>query len=235
MRYRSLIFLLLFSLAIVSISKSYAQQLFNQEKLEELKNDDDYNYEELTDQTSLWTDFKQWILSMIKKIFGVDNFSGFWEFIINALPYVGLLLFLGVIVWYLAKCNTGSQIMRQHDKSKVTLTEEEELLMKRDLEDLASQAIKNKEHRLAIRYLYLHCLKRLDTKNIVRFTNEKTNFDYVKEIKHADIASAFKSITIVYEQIWYGGLVFDTFYFNQFKSNIDNFHNNLDQFSYAKA
>ncbi len=212
-----------------------AQQLFDNEKLKDLKNDSDYNYEELTDQSSLWTDFKEWLLSTLKKIFGIEDFSEFWEIVFDVLPYVGLILFLVIIAWYLVRYNTGSQIMRQHEKAKVTLTEEEELILKRDLEELANQAITNKEYRLAVRYLYLNCLKRLEMKGMVRYSNEKTNFDYVKEIKHADIASAFKTITIAYEQIWYGGLVFDNFYFTQVNNFINEFHQKLDQFSYAKA
>jgi hypothetical protein len=212
-----------------------AQQLFDAEKLEELKNDEDYDYEEITNQTSLWTDFKAWLMSMLKKMLGVEDFSGFWEFFFDVLPYAALLMFLIIIVWYLVKYNTGSQIMRQHNKAKVTLTEEEELLMKRDLEELANKAISNENYRLALRYLYLNCLKRLDMKNIVRFSNEKTNFDYIREIKQLDIASAFKGITIAYEQIWYGGLVFDIYYFNQYKARVEVFHQKLDQLSYAKA
>lgn len=212
-----------------------AQQLFDEQKLEELKNDDDYNYDEISNQTSLWTDFKEWLMSTLKEIFGIEDFSGFWEFVFDVLPYVSLFAFLAVIVWYLLKYNTGSQIMRQHDKAKVTLTEEEELLMKKNLEDLANQAIADEQYRLAIRYLYLNCLKRLDMKRLVRFTNEKTNYDYIREIDQADIASAFKTITIAYEQIWYGGLVFDQQYFTQVKNQVEKFHQKLDQFSYAKA
>lgn len=228
-------FLILLFGCILSVTTSSAQEIFDDQKLEELKNEEDYNYEELANQTSLWTDFKEWLMSMFQKIFGIEDFTGFWKFIFDVLPYAALFLFLGVIVWYLVRYNTGSQIMRQHDKSKVTLTEEEELLMKRDLEDLANQAIKKEEYRLAIRYMYLHCLKELDLRSIVRFSNEKTNFDYVKEIKQTDLATAFKTITISYEQIWYGGLVFDKLYFVKVKNYIETFHQKLDQLTYAKV
>jgi hypothetical protein len=220
---------------LIIAQSTNAQQLFDNEVLEELKEDDDYNYEELGDQTSLWTDFKEWFMAKIKEIFGIDNFNGFWEFVFDILPYVGILIFLLIIIWYLVKYNTGSQIMRQHDKSNVTLTEEEELLMKKDLEDLANKAIENEQYKLAVRYLYLFCLKRLDMKRLVRFSNEKTNFDYVKEIQQTDIALAFKTITISYEQIWYGGLVFDKFYFSKISSIIKKFHQKLDQVTYAQV
>jgi len=233
--HRRIFFIMLLLGVSLYSAAGHAQQIFDTEKLEELKNDEDYNYEELDNQTSLWTDFKEWLMSRLQKLLGIEDLTGFWQFVFDVLPYVALFVFLGIIVWYLVKYNTGSQIMRQHDKSKVTLTEEEELLMKRDLEDLANQAISNENYRLAVRYLYLNCLKRLDMKRLVRFSNEKTNFDYVKEIKQAEIASGFKTITIAYEQIWYGGLVFDNHYFVKIKHYIENFHQKLDQFSYAKA
>ena len=72
-------------------------------------------------------------------------------------------------------------------------------------------------------------------KNIIRYTNEKTNYDYVKEIKYSDITSIFKTLTQSYEQVWYGRLVFDKLYFSKLKDYFSQFHKQLDQTIYAKA
>lgn len=214
--------------------KNYSE-LFDQEKLDAYKADEDYDYSIEKNSTNWWTDFKAWLNAQWQKLFG-DNFDpdSLWGKLFKALPYIIIPLAFVLLVWFLARTNPGSQVMRQYNKSKVILSEEEELLMKRDLESLAEDAISNKELRLAIRYLYLHCIKRLDMKRIITYANDKTNYEYIKEIKLSEISKQFRSLTLSYEQIWYGHMIFDEIYFEKYKQQYDNFHNMLDQKQYAQ-
>jgi hypothetical protein len=206
------------------------------DKLEELRNSDDYNYNEKEELSNWWTDFKEWLWLQVKKIFGEDTDPDSFIFgLIGLLPYLVPAIAIIIIVWLILKTNPGSQVMRQHNTSKVILTEEEELLMQRNLNKLAEEAIKNKELRLAVRYLYLNCIKRLDMKRIIRYANEKTNYEYIKEIKFSEVSQQFKSLTLTYEQIWYGQMVFDEIYFQKYKGKYDHFQSLLDQKQYAKA
>lgn len=212
------------------------KELFNQDKLDSYKANEDYNYSDEKNVVSWWTDFKQWLNAQWQKLFGENyNPDSLLVKFIRALPYIIIPFAFVLLIWFLARSNPGSQIMRQHTKSKVILTEEEELLMKRDLESLAEQAISNQEPRLAIRYLYLHCIKRLDMKRIINYTNEKTNYEYIKEIKIEEISRNFRQLTLFYEQTWYGDLVFDEIYFDNFKQQYQAFHNILDQKEYAQV
>lgn len=212
-----------------------SKNLFDQEKLDNFKADEVYNYSEEKNAVNWWTDFKEWLSAQLQKLFGDDyDPNSLWFKLLEILPYVVIAFAFVLLVWFLARSNPGSQVMRQHHKSKVILTEEEELLMKRDLERLAEEAISQKELRHAIRYFYLHCIKRLDMKRIIRYSNEKTNYEYVKEIEFDEISRTFRSLTLSYEQIWYGHMVFDEAYFNNFKQQYQSFHNLLDQKQYAQ-
>lgn len=211
------------------------EQIFDKQKLNDFKSNPDYAYDKDINESSLWTDFKEWLFSVLKKLFNIDDSSGFWERFFDLLPYLSILLFFAIFVWYLIRYNTGSQIMRQHDRTKVTLTEEEELLMKKNLQELAENAIKNEEYRMAVRYLYLDCIKRLDMKRIIRFTNDKTNYDYIKEIKFKEVSNRFKSLTISYEQVWYGHITFNQVYYTKLYEYFKEFHLKLDQKEYAKG
>lgn len=210
------------------------KNLFDEEKLESFKNDGDYNYNEENSTVNWWTDFKEWLSVQWRNLFGENyNPDSFLFKILGVLPYIIIPLAFVLLIWFLVRSDPGSQIMRQHNKSKVILTEEEELLMKRDLESLAKEAISRKEYRLAIRYLYLDCIKRLDMKRIINYANEKTNYEYVREIKASEVARTFRSLTMSYEQIWYGHLIFDDTYFEKFEQNYRRFHTILDQKQYA--
>jgi hypothetical protein len=217
-----------------SINFQDSIELFDQEKLESYKADDDFDYTEKAEQSNWWTDFKEWLNAQWQKLFGENyNPDSFWFLLLSKLPYLIIPLAFVLLVWFLARSNPGNQIMRQHNRSKVILSEEEELLMKRDLESLAEEAMSNEEYRPAIRYLYLHCIKRLDMKRIISYANDKTNYEYVKEIKVDELARIFKSLTLSYEQIWYGHMVFDMVYFEKYKKQYQGFHNILDQKEYA--
>lgn len=208
----------------------------NKEKLESLKSSDKYVYSLEESQTNWWSDFKEWLALQWKKIFGEEfDTNSFWGKFFDILPYIILAIAVVLLVWFITRSNPGNQIMRQHQNSKVILTEEDELLMKRNLDKLANEAIDQKNYRLAVRYLYLNCIKRLDIKNIIRYANDKTNYEYIKEIEFSEISKTFNKLTLVYEQIWYGQLIFDKTYFQHFKDEYDKFHQSLENKQYAKA
>ena len=71
-------------------------------------------------------------------------------------------------------------------------------------------------------------------KRIITYANDKTNYEYIKEIKINEISRKFGSLTLTYEQIWYGHMVFDEVYFEKFKQQYSNFHSILDQKQYAQ-
>lgn len=212
------------------------KRIFDENKLKELKADDAYDYTEEVETPNWWTDFKEWVLLQMEKIFG-DNFQpgSFLFQLVETLPYIIPAIAVIIIIYYIIKTNPGSQVMRQHDNSKVILTEEEELLMERNLDQLVDEAISQNELRLAVRYMYLSCIKRLDMKRLIKYANDKTNYEYVREIRFSEVSLHFKSLTLAYEQIWYGQMVFDKAYFKKYKDNYEQFHILLDQKQYAQA
>ncbi len=73
-----------------------------------------------------------------------------------------------------------------------------------DFDSLINKAVNSKNYRLAIRYLYLKALKALTNKNIIEWHYDKTNSDYLNEIKDEKTKIAFKRISYIYDHIWYG-------------------------------
>lgn len=220
---------------ILRVEYQSNKTIFDSSKLEEAKTNDDYDYSLEQSQTNWWSEFKEWLSIQWRNLFGQSLDSSFWLFVYKVLPYLVLTAALVFLVWFIVRSNPGNQIMRQHDASKVTLTEEEELLMKRNLDKLADEAIENKQYRLAIRYMYLNCIKRLDLKGIIKYANDKTNFEYLREIEFKPLSREFKQLTIAYEQTWYGQLQFDEVYFKTLKQQYEAFHEHLDQKEYAQV
>ena len=69
---------------------------------------------------------------------------------------------------------------------------------------------KHKEdYRLAIRYYYLWLLKKLAAREIIDWHPDKTNTDYVYEIKDGALRKDFEYLSYVYDYSWYGEFTVD--------------------------
>ena len=97
--------------------------------------------------------------------------------------------------------------------------------MKRNLDKLADEAIDQKDFRLAVRYLYLNCIKRLDIKNIIRYANDKTNYEYLKEIQFSEISRTFKSLLWFMNKFGMANWFLMRLIFSNLKMNTTNFTN----------
>lgn len=77
-------------------------------------------------------------------------------------------------------------------------SEEEEILK------AIENAINNKKLSLAFRYNYLQIIQQLIKKNLINFKKYNTNFDLVYQIKISKTQDVFKSLTIVFDALYYG-------------------------------
>ncbi|MET0392506.1 MAG: DUF4129 domain-containing protein [Chitinophagaceae bacterium] len=68
----------------------------------------------------------------------------------------------------------------------------------------ADKAAAAGDYRLAVRLLFLLLLRRLADKNLIRYTPESTNFDYLLQVQAAPWYRQFFRVTRHYEYVWYG-------------------------------
>src|SRR5690606_7261386 len=106
---------------------------------------------------------------------------------------------MGVLAIYLLiRFLTGenaSAIFRKKETTIVNPNLAEEHMESLDLDALISDAIQQKNYRLAIRYQYLKTLKTLSKHQIIEWHYEKTNKDYENEIKALKIRLLFKDVS----------------------------------------
>ena len=109
------------------------------------------------------------------------------------------------------------------------MSEEEKILQSEDIQQLIKDAIAKKDFRLAIRYYYLYLLKLLSDKELITWQVQKTNDDYLSELKNSDLKLQFAKATLLYDYVWYGGFhIKENDYerasevFNTFKKTVSN-------------
>lgn len=71
-------------------------------------------------------------------------------------------------------------------------------------EEEIAKAVKMGEFRLAVRYQFLSSLKSLSKNNFINWKAEKTNYDYINEIKDQQVKTDFNKLSNLYEAVWYG-------------------------------
>lgn len=72
------------------------------------------------------------------------------------------------------------------------------------LEQAISNAIKQGNYRLAVRYLYIRSLRALNDRGWIRYHAQATNYDYLQQLQGQPLQPEFRFLTQVYDYVWYG-------------------------------
>jgi len=90
-----------------------------------------------------------------------------------------------------------------------------------DFDKFIIVALKENNFLLATRYMYLKALKNLSTNSIIEWHFDKTNNDYLNEIKDSQTKSLFKRVSYIYDYVWYGEFPIDETGFNKNKNDFN--------------
>ncbi|MBT8261218.1 MAG: DUF4129 domain-containing protein [Bacteroidia bacterium] len=176
--------------------------------IDELKKDDDFNYEEIEAADTIWEKLLRWMGEMWDSfwrwLLGDYEAIGFLAFIIKLLPYLIIAGIVFFVIWLFYKLNPGARFLKSKEKPEVFFTEEEEIIRSKNIQELIQKALEDKNFRLAIRYYYLLVLRKLTNAEIITYEFDKTNSEYVSEISSEAISGQFSKVTTLYDYIWYG-------------------------------
>jgi hypothetical protein len=180
----------------------------NQNQLEKYAGDPHFVYTEKDPQDSWWFRFRAWLSGLWSQfwtwLFGDYNSNAFLVFLFKSLPYIILGCILLFVIWLFYKINPGSKLLLSKETPDVFYTDDEEIIKTKDIRELIDRALSNKDYRLAVRYYFLLILQNLNEAEIIDYAFDKTNSDYIREIKSDTILMPFKKVSMLYEYTWYG-------------------------------
>lgn len=167
----------------------------------------DFNYQEkaIADELTFWEKVKQWLAEFFQRLFGGNEESAF-NFTGNFLNFMAIVIIL-IVVYIIVKAlinKEGGWLFSSKGKSLVN-----EGLFVEDIHDIdfkkeIEKAKKEGNHRSVIRFYYLLLLKTLADKNLIKWDKDKTNADYLYELKDNQIKSEFDYLSYLYNYTWYG-------------------------------
>jgi hypothetical protein len=129
-----------------------------------------------------------------------------WFFILGAVLLVGFLVYKFVDGGNIF--TRGSRKIRA-DSVDIDLEKIEENLQEIELDPHIKKAIAQKQFALATRLYYLAIIKELSAKNIIVWKKDKTNRAYLFEMRDHKHLKNFKTMTGIYERVWYGDTPID--------------------------
>ncbi len=190
--------------------------------------DDHFNYNETVGQSQNYLlRAIKWFFQKLEDIFGIDIDPGFYN-IVEILIYLILIATALYIIIRLFVGSQASSFFTKKSKELAPLTFEEEHIEKINLDELISNALQQNDYRLAIRYMYLKMLKDLSVKNLIDWHFEKTNIDYYNELKSTALQQNFKTVSYLYEHIWYGEFKLDDSAYYSAKKEFDNLKKSIN-------
>lgn len=203
----------------------------NEETIEGFKNDAEFDYSEALPDDNWWTRLKTWFSNLwstfLNWILGGEEAVGFWAILIELLPYIGIAILIGLIVWIFLKIDSGTLLNERIKAPGVLLSDDEELIKNQDLQTLIDQALDDTNYRLAVRFYYLLILQKLSSKELIDWQVQKTNHEYLFEIEDATLRDQFRQVTDLYDYIWYGNFEVDSSAFAKAETPLKTLKNTL--------
>jgi hypothetical protein len=146
-------------------------------------------------------------------------------------PFLKVLLWLiafSLVAFVLYKLFLSKGIFRFATKKQTKETPEEAVdnINESDFEKLFQKAYAAGDLRMGMRYLFLRVLQKLNEKDLIYFTVDKTNGNYLKELPLAK-RNDFASLALYYEYIWYGNVVVEKETFSTIEIKVNEFINKL--------
>uniref|UniRef100_UPI00404AA748 DUF4129 domain-containing protein n=2 Tax=Flavobacterium sp. TaxID=239 RepID=UPI00404AA748 len=182
--------------------------------------DSDFVYEAELTENNWWGRFKEKLANFFQNLFNLNSSKSSQNFVDILLKTLAVLIII-VVIFFIVKAilnKEGQWIFgKSSDKRLLKIKDVEKNIHLIDFEKLIQETIKSGDSRLAIRYYYLWILKKMTEKQIIEWDLEKTNTDYVHEIKDAKLKENFMYLSYLYNNVWYGAFDIDSATFERVK------------------
>ncbi|MEJ2617252.1 MAG: hypothetical protein P8Z35_20040 [Ignavibacteriaceae bacterium] len=194
----------------------------SESSIEKFKSDKEFIYDEEQSQ-NWWDAFWIWVGSKLSKLMGSKAF-GFVQ------AYLGYIIILAAVIIVILVLNKSKLrgLFYFNKESKISgFKETKEDINEIDFDNLITEAISKSDYRIAVRLYYLKTLKLLSDRKLIDWKINKTNQNYVKEIKEEELKKPFEKLTYIFDWIWYGEMPVAESVFEETKNNFKDFQSSL--------
>lgn len=196
------------------------QRSVSETQMKKYAKDRDFDYGEnykLNERSGFFARLLQKVLRFI---------AGFFE-VIGKIPWIFQVILLAaalLIVFIIArKTKLYRMFYKDHEIQQLGFQEIELSSSEFDFDKEISKEFSRKNYRNAVRLLHLKILKILASNGMIHPGKDKTNRDYLKEIRDENLRMGFMDLTGIYNQIWYGHYPLSEEDYNRFAGDFNHF------------
>lgn len=154
--------------------------------------------------------------SFLSRIFNFRGASGFF--------WLLAIFFIGFII-YKVFIKSGFLSLGQRRKNVLSnLEQDEELKETQAYDQFISNAEREQQFNLATRYWYLKTLKNLKDTELIQYSPDKTNQEYITELTETLFQEPFRELTRNYEYVWYGEFLLQEERYQKIKISFEAFN-----------
>lgn len=155
-----------------------------------------------------------------------DFLSGLFKFFATVFPYLLAIVVIYILVSVFVYDNKDFWKFKRPTKretKKLVYEDDDENIDENDYEKLLARALQNNDYRLATRYYYLSVLKLMSHKKLIDYHKDKTNSQYLFELKDTDTRKQFSYLSYIYDYVWYGEFYVDQQKFTSIETSYKSF------------
>ena len=133
------------------------------------------------------------------------DWTGLTQGLGTLLQTLAVLFALAIIaygIYWMMQTPRNRSISR--DGTEITLANLDEYIHETDLDRFLREALAASNWPLAVRLYFLQTIKQLSEKEAIVWSKEKTNRDYLREMRSHRLSTQFRDATRQYERVWYG-------------------------------
>lgn len=187
------------------IERAYTQRHFNPNFKDKYKTPE-FSYETKARAKSLWDRFWEAVGKFFDRIFSTGNETTDSNTFSIFLRIIAFLV-IGFVVYMIARIILNKEGIWIFGRSRKSINVQDvmtEDIHQMDFIQLTQSAKKTGDYRMAVRYYYLWLLKKFTDNEIIDWHWDKTNSDYLYEIKNNVLKKDFEYLSYIYDYSWYG-------------------------------
>jgi len=185
------------------------------EETKEKKKKEDTNQVEDIDEKSSWG-----IAEFFNRIFTSQLGK-----IISIVLIIVLLVYIAIKILVVKGNDSGKKIVSIN--SIESFEEIEDNLPESDLEKFLRLALEKGDFKLALRVLFLTTIQKLNEAELIQWKKDKTNQDYLYEMRTSLEYDQFRYLTFTYEIVWYGDTPINEEVYSHLNSFFKNYNDKL--------
>ncbi len=203
------------------------QRHFDAETLNDFRNNSDYLYDRTPpSSTTMWDDFLRWLSDISQD--WLPNSKAI-NSVFDILQYLLVILLLFVLLSVIFKLNFSHLFFKRSAKSRKRMRYEvlDENIHALNFSALIADAVAQTRYRKAIRLYYLQALKQLTDRKLIDWQINKTNHEYLNELRSTNLHQAFDRLTFIFDYTWYGNFSLSPSDFKDIETKFRHFEQSI--------